>query len=282
MSLIWSTGIRAALAAAVWTALTGISAAQFPPPPPPSGSGSSVQDRWPEPPRNSQGNSQGNSLGNPRSNPQPTSPTAAATPPRRQASPAGTEDDTAPPKAAPPRPAANVVACGGVFAKDSTHLKLAQKYDSRNVVFADVDGPDGSKIKASVLFPNDPRRRLEVLWNDEASRSDMSVIAINGKSQWIAPKGLKLGLSLAAIEKLNGKPFKVGAFGTDGSASVLDWEGGALGSLAGGCKVGLRLAADGKAPPDVRSAVTGDKQFLSNDASLRAVKPSVAEILLGY
>ena len=65
-------------------------------------------------------------------------------------------------------------------------------------------------------------------------------------------------------------------------ASVLGWEGGALSSLPGGCKVGMRLAADSKAPPDARNAVTGDKQFLSNDASVRAVKPSVAEILIGY
>ena len=261
------------MAAVVWAGFAGVSAAQFPPPPPPAGAGSSVQDRWPEPPRG------------PQSAPRAGSPSASpAQPaaPRRPAAPAGTDDDAASPKPAAPKPAANVVACSGVFAKDSTHLKLATKYDSRNVVFGDVDGPDGSKIKASILFPNDPRRRLEVLWNNEASRSDTSIIAINGKSQWTTPKGLKLGLPLAAIEKLNGKPFKVGAFGADGVASVLGWEGGALSSLPGDCKVGLRLAVDGKAPPDARKAVTGDKQFLSSDASLRAVKPSVAEILIGY
>lgn len=228
-----------------------------------------MRDRWPEPPRN------------PQANPQaaPAAPGQPATP-RRQAAPAA--DDAAPPQPAAPKPAANVIACSGVFAKDSTHLKLAVKYNSRNIAFGDVDGPDGSKIKASILFPNDPRRRLEVLWNNEASRSDTSIIAINGKSQWVAPKGLKLGLPLAAVEKMNGKPFKVSAFGADGSASVLGWEGGALSSMPGGCKVGLRFAADGKAPPDARNAVTGDRQLLSNDASLRAVKPSVAEILIGY
>jgi hypothetical protein len=256
--------------------MTDLAFAQFPPPPPPAGAGTSVRDRWPEPPRSSQSS--------PRTNPQtapPSSSPAQPAAPRRQAAPAAADDDAAP-KPAPPKPAANVIACNGVFAKDSTHLKLAIKYDSRNIAFGDVDGPDGSKIKASILFPSDPRRRLEVLWNNEASRSDTSIIAINGKSQWTAPKGLKLGMPLAAIEKLNGKPFKVGAFGTDGSASVLGWEGGALSSLPGGCKVGLRLAADSKAPADARNAVTGDKQFLSNDASVRAVKPSVSEILIGY
>ena len=67
---------------------------------------------------------------------------------------------------------ATTVACNGVFAKDSTHLKLAVKYDSRNIVYTDVDGPDGSKIKASVLYPNDPKKRLEVLWNNDAAREE--------------------------------------------------------------------------------------------------------------
>ena len=175
-----------------------------------------------------------------------------------------------------------MVACNGVFAKDSAHLKLAIKFDSRNVVYGQVDGPDGTQINASILYPNDPKRRLEVLWNNEASRSDTSVIAINGKSQWSAPKGLKLGLAIAALEKSNGRPFKLSGFGKDRLASVLGWEGGALSSLPGGCKVGLRLIEDAKSPEDARNAVDGDKEFLSNDAGVRAVKPTVGEILIGY
>src|SRR5262245_60764503 len=85
-----------------------------------------------------------------------------------------------------------VIACNGVFAKESSHLKLATRYDSRNVTFTEVDGPEGTKLMASVLFPKDPKRRLEVLWQNEASRSDTHLIVINGQSTWTAPKGLRL------------------------------------------------------------------------------------------
>jgi hypothetical protein len=156
------------------------------------------------------------------------------------------------------------------------------KYDSRNVVFGEVDGPDGTKIPGSIVFPNDPKRRLEVLWSNDASRSGTSVVAINGKSQWGAPKGLKLGLSVQALEKLNGKTFKISGFGADGSASVLSWEGGALNALPGGCKVGIRLTENGKAPQGARDTVGGDKELVSSDANVRAVNPAVAEILIGY
>src|SRR6185295_19574872 len=161
-------------------------------------------------------------------------------------------------------------------------LKLAQRFDSRNVVFGQVDGPDGSRINATIVFPKDPKRRLEVLWANEAARSDTSVIAINGKSQWIAPKGMKLGLSVAALEKANGRPFKILGFDKDGAAQVTSWEGGALSSLPGGCKIGMRLVEDAKAPEDARTAAAGEKEVLSNDASVLAVKPTVGEILIGY
>src|SRR5262249_23938971 len=113
----------------------------------------------------------------------------------------------------------HVVVCGGVFSKDSSHLKLAEVFEAQNITYSQVDGPEGTKLMASVLYPKDPKRRLEVLWQNEADRSDLSVISINGQSTWIAPKGLKLGVQLLTLEKLNGKPFKLAGFdGNDGGA----------------------------------------------------------------
>jgi hypothetical protein len=120
------------------------------------------------------------------------------------------------------------------------------------------------------------------MWTNDAARNDTSIIAINGKSQWTAPKGMKLGLAIAALEKANGRPFKLSGFAKDGFATVLGWEGGALASLPGGCKMGMRLVATGSSPEEARSAVAGDKEFLSNDADIRAINPTIGEILIGY
>jgi hypothetical protein len=188
------------------------------------------------------------------------------------------KESAKPPAAA----AARVVTCSGAFAKDSTHVKLAMIYNTPNVVFTEVDGPDNSKLMATVLFPKDAKRRLEVWWLNEAARSGTYLIVINGKSTWAAPKGLKLGLQVAALEKLNGKPFKLKGFDKQNSSTITDWDGGALGQLPGDCKAGVRLTSDAKTPQETRDAVAGTGDFVSTDAKVRAVKPTVAEIILGY
>jgi hypothetical protein len=174
------------------------------------------------------------------------------------------------------------VACSGTFGKDSSHLKLAMTFDSKNITFTDVDSSSGTKVPASVLFPKDPKRRLEVWWANPAARSDTYLIVINGKSNWTAPGGLHLGLTLAQLEKLNHKAFKIKGFDKDGKATVSDWDDGTLATLAGGCKSGVTLRADPKIPADTVAALPADKEYSSADPEMRAVKPSVSEILIGY
>jgi len=187
---------------------------------------------------------------------------------------------TAIPPAEPAGPARNI-ACSGMWSKDASHIKLANVFKLDNVVFTDVAGPDSTKVMATVVFPKDPKRRLEVWWKNESSRSGLYLIVINGQSTWSVPKGLKLGLGLAAIEKLNGKPFKLQGFGKDGG-NTTDWDGGALAALPGGCKVGLKFAPDPKAPQAARDEVMVEREFESTDPAMRAARPLIAEIILGY
>lgn len=176
----------------------------------------------------------------------------------------------------------DVVTCSGAFGKDSSHLRLAMVYDSRNVTFTEVDAGSGKTVEASVLFPKDPRRRLEVWWSKPDLRKDTFLIVINGQSDWIAPGRIRLGLSLPQLEKLNGKPFKLKGFDKSGVARVSDWDGGALATFAGGCKSGVSLKASAKAAPDAVTALPADHEFSSADPAMRTVKPTISEILVGY
>jgi hypothetical protein len=176
----------------------------------------------------------------------------------------------------------NIVVCSGVFARDSSHAKLASAFQSKNVAFTQVDASSGGKVMASVLYAKDPKRRLEVWWSKPASRSDTHLIVINGQSDWIAPGELHLGLTLAELERLNGKPFKLSGFDKDRVATLSDWNGGLLAALAGGCKVGVSLRADPKLAASALSDLPADRGFTSSDAALRAANPTVSEILVTY
>jgi hypothetical protein len=187
------------------------------------------------------------------------------------------------PKTAPkPAPAARAIACNGAFAKDSNHLKLTSAFKPENVTVSDVDAGEGRTVKASVLFPKDAKRRLEVWWLNENERAGVYLIVINGQSTWTAPKGMHLGLSFPAVEKLNGKPFKVHGLKEDGSGMISDWQGGSLEQLPGGCRFGISFRPAPKTNPDALTVVSGDQEFASTETSIRAIKPTISEILVGY
>jgi hypothetical protein len=175
-----------------------------------------------------------------------------------------------------------VLACSGTFAKDSNHLELVTAYKSKNITFTDVEAADGTKVPASILFPNDPKRRLEVWWSDRNHRSDIHLIVIGGQSTWTAPDGLRLGQTLEQVEKINQKPFKLKGFDKDHIATVSDWDGGTVATLAGGCNAGLSLRADPKASAEKIGALSADKEYSSSDPAIRATKPTITEILIGY
>jgi hypothetical protein len=176
----------------------------------------------------------------------------------------------------------HVVACSGTFAKDSSEDKLETVFDSKNVLFADVEVNDGNKVPASILFPNDPKHRLEVWWSNPAAHSDIHLIVIGGQSTWTAPGGMRLGQTLEQVEKLNQKPFKLKGYDKNRLANVSGWDGGALATLPGGCAPGLSLRANPKASAEAIGALPADKEYSSSDPAIRATKPTISEILIGY
>jgi hypothetical protein len=151
-----------------------------------------------------------------------------------------------------------------------------------NVTATDIEAENGTKVAASVLFPGDPQQRLEVWWTNATSHSGIYLIVIGGKSEWTAPGGLRLGLTLAELEKLNHKSFKLKGFDKNGVATGKDWNGGELASLAGGCNAGLSLRADPKVSAKIIGALSPNKEYASSNPQMRAAKPTVSEILIGY
>jgi hypothetical protein len=87
---------------------------------------------------------------------------------------------------------------------------------------------EGDTDTATVLFPEDPERRIEILWQDREKEAYPSSVTISGKaSRWHAVHGISLGMPYSDLARINGKLFPI-SWGTDEGNVVFSWNGGPL------------------------------------------------------
>jgi len=159
---------------------------------------------------------------------------------------------------------------------------LVERFGVANEVSVSIPVGEGENAEGTVLFPKDPARKVEILWDDaDAKRGPRSVKIHGSTSRWSAPGGLVLGLDLAEVERLNHGPFRLAGFGWDRGGSVTSWSGGALETIP--CHLRARFAVDTQLLNDPRmKQVMGDREFSSSDSTMHALHPRVVELWLAY
>lgn len=122
-----------------------------------------------------------------------------------------------------------------------------------------VPGAEGMETPGVVLWANDPARRVEVLfWDDALTRP--AHIPVPAESAWRVV-GLAANAPLSAVTAANGRAFKLSGFGWDYGGMVTDLAGGALPSAAAPCSVVLRFTVSAELP----AGTMGDGVTLSSD-----------------
>jgi hypothetical protein len=169
-----------------------------------------------------------------------------------------------------------LIKCEGPFGRNAGHSDLVKAFGSKNVVDQEIDGVEGQKIKASVLYPDDPKARLEFVWSDEKARRRPTLIRATDQSAWATANGIRIGTALAEIEQINGKPFKLSGFDWDYGGRVTDWQDGKLSKpQPGGCLLGVDFVHAG-APSAVSAwapASRRDSRRTRAGSSCRASRP---------
>lgn len=174
--------------------------------------------------------------------------------------------------AAEPDEKDNTVVLGkrvGAITHGMTLLGLRTLYGAKNVKAAQLDGPEGSTLDGIRLFPGTDRE-LELIYNQEGDEKIVTDVVIIG-SAWKFECGLKVGMSIEEVEKINGKPFQVAGFDWD-YGGFANFEGG---KLERGVSVRFYPTAD-----TVSEKLSGDIQIKSTDKNLRAAKPVVQERIM--
>jgi hypothetical protein len=172
------------------------------------------------------------------------------------------------------------LSCEGVFAKDSSHARLVKVFGAANVRHMKVSDPY-DEVPVSVVYPKDAGKKLQFHWSDQKGRKSLSEARVYGeKSPLKTAGGIGNGTPLTKLEALNGKPIMIQGFGTEVQGAV-NFDGGALEKLPGGCRFGMYLVPGpgAPAPPD---AISGEASFPSDDPNMRAQNFVVGWMIINW
>lgn len=169
----------------------------------------------------------------------------------------------------------------GAITSRTSEADLRRIYGTKNVRSGEVGLGEGETVPGTILFPNDPRRRLEIAWKNTRAKKNPDFVQFAGeKSLWQIAPGIGLGTSLKTLERINGRGFKMLGFQWDYSGTVVSWNGGRLARRFGndGAIVTLRLSPssyENKALAKDLDAVVGDGEFSSKNKSMQKINPEV-------
>jgi hypothetical protein len=156
------------------------------------------------------------------------------------------------------------ITCSSPVSPNDSAKSLMLRYGGEAVIQDGLyTGVEDITYKGLVLFPHAPDWRTEVSFTDETmSRVARLTLHNIAKAGHWNVAGLTIGSSLAEVQKVNGKPFLVNDFASDGGGFVRNWKGGALSRpLPGNCRVAVRLGKDGAALDELPS----DGEYISSD-----------------
>lgn len=135
---------------------------------------------------------------------------------------------------------------------------------------------EGMMDEGVVLFPNAPRRTAYIYWDNSLDPKRPAFIRMNGDStgasDWKTTSGLTIGSTLADVERLNGKPFRLSGFGWDYGGMVIDWQGGKLAASA------LHLTFSPMSGKTAERLFGEGEGFLSNEPDVVAADPRVVSM----
>lgn len=173
------------------------------------------------------------------------------------------------------------VTCSGVFGPDSSEALVKQTFGDENVVTGLVYGPEGSELIATTVFGEDDSKVMEFFWFDDDNLTYLSDVRLSPSQT--APGGVRIGMSVAEVETLNGAPFNVGGFWWDYGGYANIEEGALAGELDGNCYLSIRFSPENEELGDLDvTSVAGEVQVPSGDAMLETLDARVEVLSIGY
>lgn len=172
----------------------------------------------------------------------------------------------------------------GPITADTEPDGLRRIYGAANVTEGELPGAEGETVHGVILFPEDPKRRAYVYFQDQKMLTGLSMVRItDAGSQWRSAQGIRIGMPLSELVALNGGPFEFLGFDWDYGGQVTDWLGGKLAPVKSGPTLRVQLVHQ-DLPRGIayNKLPIGEHTFRSDEAQLAKLKPTIAEISLSF
>lgn len=149
----------------------------------------------------------------------------------------------------------------------TTQAELEARFGKANLRAETRPGPEGDgEYPVLVVFPDDPARRLELELDASDRDAPLRGLRVSDPgSRWHDAHGLRPGMSLAELVRINGAPISFYGLDWDYGGVVQDWHGG---HLANGVDAvpfrAVTLAARGGLAAGARLP-QGDRVYRSDD-----------------
>jgi hypothetical protein len=159
-----------------------------------------------------------------------------------------------------------------LVSRSDTLASLQARFGAEDAQPQTLDAGEGEMVSGWVLFPGDPTRKLGV-YLDESGEHPDTLVAWDKSTHWTRADGVRVGMTIAELQALNGRAFGFLGFDWDYGGMVSDWRGGRLdpGATPHGS---VTLCPPDNPPGDYP---VGDSEFESDDARLRDAMPTVCE-----
>lgn len=174
----------------------------------------------------------------------------------------------------------------GDITSSTTRKDLVRLFGAANVKDGILTVAEGQTEKGTIVFPNHPEKRIEILWVEKGLKTPQTIRISGDVSKWHLANGLILNDSLLKVEKYNQHPFKLYGFEWDYGGYVTDWQHGKMENFnSKHTHLMLRFspAASYKGLSEKEiSSVSGDGEFLSSNSTLRKMNPKISQIIISF
>lgn len=171
--------------------------------------------------------------------------------------------------------------CTGVFGPDSSEALLIKTYGADNVVTGQVPGAEGMDMLATTVFPNDPDKTMVFGWMNEETREGLGFVDLPPSIE--GPHGVHVGMSVADVLAINGKPFSIGGFWWDYGGYAQIEQGTLANADDATCFVSLRFSPADEYPQDLDvSAVSGEVSIPADEPLLEKLDTRVSTVSVSY